>query len=154
MNCARPSLREAKTEKSSVSFWNGFYEYCSTRPGFGEAFNDPADRLDNPASWADFGINRFDCHLVTLVWKQEQMVGVKIYWRDIENYRAFSKRRGEIDARLGALGGEILWDAEDAPKKSRSLTVRRPADWGDLSALYEWMVAAMFALRAIVLASS
>lgn len=141
-----------------VAFWNGFYEYCSTRPGFVEAFNDPAERLDNADSWARFGLGQWNCELDAFVWKMDRKVGVKIYWRDAKAYQGFLAWRDEVEKRLAEKSlsppdVEILWDAADSPKKSRSLIVRHSADWGtdDLSKLYEWMATAMFALRSIVL---
>lgn len=145
-------LAEQKDRRDfRIAFWNGFYEYCSARPGFTEAFNDPADRLDNPDACASFGIRKLECELNALVWKVEQMVGARVYWHVTTPYAGLLAQRADIDARLAPLGGEILWDAADSSKKSRSLTVRKTADWSDLTALYEWMADAMFALRNIVL---
>lgn len=136
-----------------IAFWRGFYEHCSTIPGFVEAFNDPADRIDNPDSWARFGIGAWNCELDAFLWKIERMVGVKVYCREKSIFAKILSQRGDIDTRLAKLDGEIIWDDLNADKKSRSLTVRRTADWenADLSTLYEWMVKALFELRSIAM---
>ena len=139
------------SKKFRIAFWRGFYEHCSSIPGFVEVFNDPVDRLDNDESWASFGIGAWNCELDALLWKPERMVGAKIYCRDKGIFAKLMACRADIDARLAKLDGEIVWDDLEGDKKCRNLTVRRPADWenADLSALYEWMVKAMFELRNI-----
>ena len=136
-----------------IAFWRGFYEHCANLPGFVDVFNDPSERIDNPDPWASFGIGAWSCHLDALLCKNEQMVGVKIYCRNKMVYGKIHSHRNEIDARLAKLDAEVIWDDLDADKKTRSLTVRRAADWenADLSALYEWMVEALFELRSIAL---
>lgn len=136
-----------------VVFWSGFYEYCSSRSGFTQAFNDPADRLDNTDAWATFGIGLQSCELVALLWTAERRVGVQIHCRDKAFYAKMWALHGEIDARLAKLEGEIIWDGLDADKKTRNLTVRRAVDLerSGLSTHYEWMVEGMFEMRKIVM---
>ena len=139
------------TRTFRIAFWDGFYDHCTNKDGFADVFNDPADRAENSDAWASFGINRGDCNLDALLWSWDKLVGAELYCRSRETYKKVFDRRDEVEDRLSKLGGEIVWDELDADKKSRTLTVKRVADFGDsnLSELYEWMVECMFALRNI-----
>ena len=92
-----------------------------------------------------------DCWLNALLWTRDKMAGAGLYLRNNEVYELILDRKDEVESALAHLGGEITWDDSAASKKSRALTVRKPADFGeaDLSAVYEWMVDCMFALRNI-----
>ena len=139
------------TRAFRIAFWDGFYDHCTNKDGFADVFNDPADRAENPDAWASFGINRGDCHLDALLWSWDKLVGADLYCRTRETYKKVFDRRDEVDDRLSKLDGEVVWDELDADKKTRTLTIKRAADFGDgnLSELYEWMVECLFALRNI-----
>jgi uncharacterized protein with ParB-like and HNH nuclease domain len=135
-----------------LDFWRGFFNYCATRPGFVEAFSDPFRRIDNPSSWAEFGLNRNDCSLVAIVWKDDPKVAIKICCQSKIPYKKLWNNRKQIVHQLAKLDRTPHWDALDAKKRHRDICLYHTADWhtDDLTPLYEWMATAMFELRGIV----
>ena len=140
-----------ETKAFRIAFWDGFYDYCSTRTGFSEAFHDPSDRIENPESWAGFGIERGDCKLHALLWSWDKKVGADLHCYTVEAYQVLLNRKAEAEQMLKSLDGEICWDSLDADKKTRTLTIKRDVDFAndDLTEVYEWLANCMFALRNI-----
>ena len=137
------------TKAFRITFWDGLYEYCAEREGFVDVFADPSDRMENPDAWASFGIGRSDCNLCALLFSWDRAVGVQLYCYNSDTYQRILGHRAEADEVLKTIGGEVLWDAIDSDKKTRTLTLKQSADFAkeDATDLYEWIVKGLFALR-------
>lgn len=135
-----------------VMFWDGFYEYCSTLPGFVGAFGDTADRAENTDCWASFGIGIPACNLTAVVLSRESCVGVTINCYEGNPYPQLLAAQPKIESIIAGLEGAIHWDALNENKKSRSMTVKKPADFDndDWNDLYAWMVSWLWQLKAAV----
>jgi uncharacterized protein with ParB-like and HNH nuclease domain len=136
-----------------VMFWDGFYEYCSARPDFVDAFGDMSGRAENNSSWASFGKGLHGLNLSASVQPRDRRVSVSAYFWDVDAYRACLSRRDEIDASLRELDGEIGWDNAEEDKKSRTVIVRKPVDFDkdDWEGMYAWMVKGIWLLRAMAM---
>ena len=137
------------TKAFRITFWDGFYEYCTEREGFIDAFADPSDREENPDAWASFGIGRGDCNTCALLFSFDKEIGAQLYCYNLDTYLKLVDHKAEGDTILENLGGSVIWDAVDADKKTRTLTIRKPVDFAtdDSADMYEWIVEGLFALR-------
>ena len=141
------------TREFRISFWGDFYEHCSNKPGFIEAFSDPTARPDNSDAWASFGIGGKGCHVSELLGMRDKYVASQLYYWDADSYRELLENREAVDKALESLNGRVEWDEADAPKKTRTLTVYRDVDFSqdDLAELFDWMIEGMYALRRVAL---
>lgn len=135
-----------------VLFWEGLFEYCSTLPDFTAAFGDQSERWENTGSWVSFGVGSSWCQLETHVLTGDNAIRVKIYSTNPEKYRELLEHKTQIDKSFEDLIGTVKWDAGDSSKKTRSLEVRKPANFSpeNWDEMYEWMVSWLWKLKAAV----
>lgn len=138
-------------QRFRVTFWDGFYEYCSADPNFVGAFGDPSERPQNVGAWVSFGIGLGKCHVEAIVRTHDGNVGTYIYCSTKDAYQNLWEHRDQAEAMAADLDGEMVWDDLDAEKKSRNVMVRKSVDFDvdNWDAMYAWMAEWLCRLKAI-----
>lgn len=123
-----------------LTYWDGFYEYCSNRPDIVALFSDLSAREPNGESWASFGIGLGSYRPHLNVWKTEDLVNATIWCDSLESYRRLLAHRDEIEAMERPDDTPLAWDPVDKDTKSRTVVISRKADLyaDDLEGLYSW----------------
>ncbi|MBM6775117.1 DUF4268 domain-containing protein [Olsenella profusa] len=142
---------EAIDRKSLLAaFWDGLFSYCSDRPDFVQAYGDQSERWENSGWYVTFGLGRRDAHATAFCARRDGWVGASVYTTDFSLYDWLLERRHEVEALLGATGGEVVWN--DGNEKSRELLVKLSADvspehWDEL---YPWIADELLRIRQLV----
>lgn len=133
-------------------FWTGFYEFCAEQPGFCDIFGDVLSREQNKDCWVSFGLGTSKYHLDALLYTRDSAVGVDVWFRDEEVYRALYENRDQIEALISLDSGRLVWDELDADKKTRSFAARMDVNFADddWQTIYAWMIKQMWQLRNIM----
>ncbi len=141
----------ADNKKFRMMFWDGFYDFCSADPAFVGAFEDPSYRTLNKDAWASFGIGEGSFHLDANLYARDGFIGADIWFSTVDKYLELIKHRDDVDNALQSPDAEIHWDSADEQKKSRSLLVKKKADFDndDWDGMYAWIAEYLCKLKAI-----
>lgn len=143
-------MPESQVIDFRADFWEGFFDHCSERDDFVEAYGDQSDRSRNASNWASFSIGQVKYHPEALLNRKDGTVGAKLYFKNAQNvYGLLLSHRKEVESLMAPLNGSIAWDATDANKKNRQVTVTRKTDFAPdhWNELYSWMEDALLALH-------
>lgn len=109
-----------------TAFWDGFFNYCSDRPDFVEAYGDQSNRYENSGWNISFSLGLRGANALAYYVRRDAWVGASFWTADFSLYERLPERKAEIDELLGYDGGEVAWN--DANEKSRELLVKLPAN--------------------------
>lgn len=140
-----------------ITFWDGFYDFCSDIEAFVSCFNDPSNRADNSDAWASFGVGMPDMHLSALLNTQDNYYGVELYCDNIEAYQKVAPLKGFFNQLwTDEVGMHPEWDELDEKKKSRHLVIKHAANYDDddWDGIYQWLVEWLFRLHKLILAAN
>lgn len=142
-----------EVKRFRLTYWDGFYEYCSNRPDIVALFSDLSAREPNGESWASFGIGLGSYRPHLNVWKTEDLVNATIWCDSLESYQRLLAHRDEIEAMEHPDDTPLAWDPVDKDTKSRTVVISRKADLeaDDLEELYCWQADWLKWMRAVLL---
>ena len=132
-----------------TAFLDGFFNYCSDRPDFVEAYGDQSNQYENSGWNISFSLGLRGANALAYYVRRDALVGASFLIADFSLYERLPERKAEVDELLGRDGGEVVWN--DANEKSRELLVKLPSNlapnyWNEL---YPWIADRLLGIHKI-----
>lgn len=88
-----------------TAFWDGFFNYCSDRPDFVEAYGDQSNQYENSGWNISFSLGLRGANALAYYVRRDAWVGASFWTADFSLYERLLARKAEIDELLGYDGG-------------------------------------------------